>query len=255
MNITATIQARMGSKRLPGKVLREIAGKPLLLWQVERLRCSRLIDRIVIATSTSSQDDSIVNFCTNNCIDYYRGSEDDVLSRIANLIDDLDIDLHVECFGDSPLIDPQIIDEFIGFYLKNAANIDYLTNTLKTTYPPGMEVSVYSGEVLQKVNSLISADDPLREHVGFNITRFKKLFKLKNLEAPKNFNYPDIYLEVDTQDDFTLVQNIILNLHNKNKDYFSLVEILNYLHEKPDLAGVNRAVHRRWKSLRDSNCA
>lgn len=254
MKITATIQARMGSKRLPGKVLREIAGKPLLLWQVERLRNSRLIDRIVIATSTSTQDDSIANFCIKNGIEFYRGSENDVLSRVANLIGDLDVDIHVECFGDSPLVDPQIIDEFIGFYLKYSSNIDYVTNALNTTYPPGMEVSVYSGEILQRVNSLISADDPLREHVGFNITRFKQLFKLKNLEAPKKFKYPDIYLEVDTKTDFILIENIILNFNNKSKYYFGLAEILNYLHENPHLVDINRDVQRRWKLLRDSNC-
>lgn len=255
MKITATIQARMGSTRLPGKVLMAIAGKPMLQWQIERLKNCRLIDRIVVATSINPHDDEIVNFCVDNSVEFYRGSEDDVLSRLACLVEDLNVQLHVECYGDSPLVDPQIVDEFIGFYLKNSSKFDYVTNTLKTTYPPGMEVSIYSGEILRRVNAFVSFDDPLREHVGFNVTRFKQLFRLKNLEAPKHFRYPDVYLEVDTKSDLVLIEKIILDLSVGNKGYFGLAEILNYLHDRPHLAGVNKMVPRRWKLLRDINSA
>ena len=115
--IVASIQARMGSTRLPGKVLADICGKPMLLWQVERIRKSRLIDEVVVATTTSSKDDQIEQFCIKNKISFYRGSEEDVLKRISSLIKDFKINLHLEFCGDTPLSDPQIIDEFIGYYL------------------------------------------------------------------------------------------------------------------------------------------
>ena len=122
MKIIATIQARMGSTRLPGKVLKDICGKPMLLWQVDRIKKSRLIDDVIIATTTSPKDDEIVQFGIKNNIKYYRGSEDDVLNRVASLICKFGIDLHIEFCGDSPLPDPQLIDEFIGYYLKNQDN-------------------------------------------------------------------------------------------------------------------------------------
>ena len=118
MNITATIQARMNSKRLPGKVLENILGKPMLQWQIERLKRSRLVDDIILATTDSKKDDPIQELCEKLNIKFYRGSENDVLGRVNNLLQKYDVEIHLECFGDSPLIDPQIIDEFIGFFKK-----------------------------------------------------------------------------------------------------------------------------------------
>ena len=100
----------MGSSRLPGKVLKSINDKPMLLWQIERIRRSRLIDNIIVATSNSELDNEIVKLCIENEIQYFRGSENDVLARVANLLEINDVDIHVECYGDSPLIDPQLID-------------------------------------------------------------------------------------------------------------------------------------------------
>ena len=117
MNITATIQARMNSKRLPGKVLENIMSKPMLQWQIERLKRSRLVDDIIIATTDSKQDDPIQKLCEKLNIKFYRGSENDVLGRVNNLLQKFDVEIHLECFGDSPLLDPQIIDEFIGFFM------------------------------------------------------------------------------------------------------------------------------------------
>ena len=155
MKIVATIQARMGSTRLPGKVLKDICGKPMLLWQVERIKRSRLIDDVIIATTTSSIDDEIVQFCIENNIKYFRGSEDDVLNRVASLIQKFGIDLHAEFCGDSPLPDPQLIDEFIGYYLKNQDNFDYVSSSMETTYPPGQEITLYRGITLIELNEFM----------------------------------------------------------------------------------------------------
>lgn len=254
MKIVASIQARLGSSRLPGKVLKEICGKPMLHWQVERIRRSRLIDNVVIATSTNPLDDEIEAFCHENSIDCYRGSEDDVLNRIASLIRDLNVNLHVECYGDSPLTDPQLIDEFIGYYLKYQDQVDFVSSTIKTTYPPGLEVVVYPGTVLDKLEQELPSNDPMREHVGYNITRFPDTFRLISMEAPPWFHQPDVYLEVDTAADFQVMQYVIGYFVEKGMEHFTLAQVLDMLRSNPKLTLLNSREERRWKTLRmDSN--
>ena len=253
MNITATIQARMGSSRFPGKTLYEICGKPMLLWQVNRIKLSRLIDQVVVATSTSSKDDSIQKFCLENNIKCFRGSEDDVLQRVTSLLQEYNVDLHVECYGDSPLVDPQIIDEFIGAYLKEYDKRNYLSSALVTSYPPGQEVTVYDASLLIEANELASPADPMREHVGYNITRLLDNVVKKSLVAPAHFNYPDVYLEVDTYDDMEMVKSVISHFYSNSCEHFSLSEILSYIRQNPQLIELNNNVHRRWKDFRDEN--
>ncbi len=250
MKIVASIQARLGSTRLPGKVLKDINGKPMLLRHVERLRRSRLLDDVIVATTTNPNDDKIVEFCINNNITFYRGSENDVLDRISSMIKEKNIDVHVECFGDSPLTDPHIVDEVIGYYLKYQADIDFVSNSLKTTYPPGQEVLVYKAECLSKVNKIIAKDDPLREHVSIHITQNPSEFRLINLEAPKYYHYPNIYLEVDTLEDFKMISIIFNYFDDKNIEHFSLAEILEFLSQNNELININNQVERRWKEFR-----
>jgi spore coat polysaccharide biosynthesis protein SpsF len=251
MNIIASVQVRMGSSRLPGKVLKDIHGKPMLLWHIERIKRSRLIDDVIVATTTSSKDDEIAYFCKQNKISYYRGSEHDVLNRIASVIRHYKIDIHVEFCGDSPLIDPQIIDEFVGFYLKNQTTYDYVSNSMKTTYPPGQEIAVYRGGVLSEVDKTLSAEDPLREHVGYNITRFPDKYNLASLKAPKWYHQPEVYLEVDTENDLQMIRQLIGYFVEKGVDHFTLSQILDLLEKEPEIIQINNKEVRRWKELRD----
>lgn len=252
INMVATIQARMGSTRLPGKVLKNICGKPMLLWQIERLKNSRLIDQIIVATTTSSKDDEIVEFCNTNQIKYFRGSENDVLSRICDLIKKYNIDLHLEFHGDSPLVDFQIVDEYIGYFLKNINKIDYLSNSLKTSYPPGLEFSIYKSSVLLEVNNLINSKDKYREHVGFNITRFKEKYQIKCLLAQEIFNYPNIYLEVDTAEDLEVIRKIFSYFKSSKTKYFDTHQIIEMLLDNKKIIEINNKVERRWKKFRES---
>ena len=251
MNITASIQARIGSSRLPGKVLKDICGKPMLQWQVERLLRSSLVDNVVVATTTNSIDDRIEDFCDNLGFSCYRGSEEDVLGRIAGLVRDLKVDLHVECYGDSPLIDPQIVDEFIGYFLKHADYCDYVSSALKTTYPPGLEVTLYTGSVLLETNVLVAHNDPLREHAGYNVTRFSERYRLISLEAPPYYHYPDTYLEVDTKEDLEVIRAVIGHFAVRDQGHFTLSQILDMVRDNPDLMSRNDDVERRWKALRN----
>lgn len=250
MKIVASIQARLGSTRLPGKVLKKINGKPMLLRHIERLRRSRLLDEIIVATTTNPSDDAIVEFCKANGVKYYRGSEDDVLDRIASMIDEHNIDIHVECFGDSPLTDPHIVDEVVGYYLKNREKFDFVSNSLATTYPPGQEVLVYEGKCLVDANRTVPKDELLREHVSIHITQNPEKYRIKNLEAPEYYHFPDIYLEVDTPEDFEMISEIFNHFDNKGFSHFSLAQILDFLLENSDLVELNNKVQRRWKEFR-----
>lgn len=253
MNITASIQARLGSTRLPGKVLKDICGKPMLQWQVERLQRSRLLDTVVVATTTNPSDDVIETFCRERGIDCYRGSEEDVLGRIATLVRERGVDLHVECFGDSPLVDPQIVDEFIGYYLRFKDSVDYVSSALKTTYPPGLEVALYPGEVMLQTDAAVAMDDPLREHAGYNITRFSERFRLVSLEAPSYYHYPDIYLEVDVKEDLEVMRALVGHFVEQGQDHFTLSQILDMVRAHPKILEHNAGVERRWKALREEN--
>jgi spore coat polysaccharide biosynthesis protein SpsF len=250
MEITATIQARMGSSRLPGKVLSNIFGKPMLIRQVERLKRSKFINRIIIATTENSIDEKIKEVCEHYEIEYFRGSEKDVLERLSSLIIKKNIDIHVECFGDSPLIDPIIIDRMINIFLKKDGKGVFVSNSIKTTYPPGMEVNIYKGSTLIDVNKRINISDPLREHVGFNITRFPEFYKVTNIEAPKSLNRPNIYLEVDTKEDLKLIKIIFSHFLSKNIEFFSLKDIILFLNDYPELISINNNIERRWKKYR-----
>ena len=255
MKIVASIQARMGSSRLPGKVLKDIFGRPMLLWHVERVKRSRLLDDVIVATTSSEKDSEIEAFCEQYSVLCYRGPEDDVLNRIASLIRHHQIDVHVEICGDSPLTDPQIIDEFVGYYLKHQHSYDYVSSAMKTTYPPGQEVIVYRGGVLSELDRSLSVDDPMREHVGYNITRFPDRYRLASLEAPDWLSEPEAYLEVDTQADLEMIQQLIGYFAEKGVEHFTLSQILDLLRRHPEIMQLNRAEERRWKSLRKNSSA
>lgn len=250
MNIIASIQARMGSSRLPGKVFKTINGKPMLLWQVERLRHSKFIKDIVVATTTCKSDNILAEFCLENGISVYRGSENDVLGRIAGLIKHFSIDIHVECFGDSPLIDPQIIDEYVNIFLERN-DLEFISNSIRTTYPPGAEVIIYKGATLLEAEKLVDIDDPFREHVSIHIYKNPDIFKCKNITAPDNLNYPELFLEVDTEEDFEVVKTIICHFEKLRKPYYSLRKIIDYMLNNPELAKTNQKIERRWKKFRE----
>ncbi len=250
MKITATVQARMGSSRLPGKVLKLIGGKPMLQRQIERIKRSRLIDEIVVATTNSHNDDPIVDLARQLQVNIFRGSEDNVLGRIAGLLKEYHVDLHVELIGDSPFSDPQIIDEIIGFYLKYQDCYDYVSNGTKVSYPSGMEVNVYPASVLLEANSLVAPDDPLREHVDIHISKNKR-FRTACLEAPPHFYNPDIYLEVDTEKDFQMVSAVFEHFDKSGKEHFSLSQILDFLADRPELVMHNQNEERRWRIFKE----
>ena len=254
MNIGACIQARMNSERLPGKVLVNIEGKPMLQWQIERLKKSKLINNIYVATTTSIKDDPIEILCKKLGVKVYRGSENNVLKRVCELLRKFNVDIHVECFGDSPMVDPQLIDKFLDYFLKHHKDIDFLSSSLESSYPAGLEVSIYKSEVLFEVDKSLKENDSFREHVGFNITRKPNIYRLFSLVAPEDLRRPDIYLEVDTKKDLYFIKKIFQHFSKKKKNkFFGTKEIIDFLNRNPHLIKINQQEERRWKILRERN--
>ncbi|MFZ5447595.1 MAG: cytidylyltransferase domain-containing protein [Thermodesulfobacteriota bacterium] len=248
MKIAATIQARMGSTRLPGKVLKPILGKPMLALQIERIQQCRLIDEIIIATTVAPQDEAIVTLARELGVNYFRGSEDDVIGRVVGALKAFAVDLHVEFMGDNPIPDPLLVDAIIGYYLKNADRYDYVTNALKTTYAPGFEVFVYPAAVLYDAESRIT-EPKLREHVGIHINRYPDRYRLCNLEAPPWYYYPNLHLEVDTPEDFAVITAIFEHFYLNNPG-FTMSQVIDFMKANPDLLAANAQVERRWKAFR-----
>ena len=246
--ITATIQARLGSSRLPGKVLKPILGRPMIARQIERIQQSRLIDEVVIATSTAPENDALARLAAEMGIGCFRGSEDDVLGRVAGALRASAADLHVEFQGDNPMPDALLVDAIVGFFLKHADDYDYVTNSMKTTYPPGAEVSVYPAAVLYDAERH-ATDAKLREHVGIHIYQHPERYRIRNLEAPAWLRCPDLHLEVDTDEDFEVVNAIFEALYPANPG-FSLQQAIAFA-TSSGLGEKNKDVARRWQAFRE----
>ena len=223
----------MGSTRLPGKVLKDIAGRPMLSYQMERLRRVKRAERIVVATTDQPADDAIARFCQKEKIACVRGSEHDVLARYHLAIERFPADVVVRITADCPLIDPAIVDEAIAAY-----EPDYVSNMLETTYPYGMAVEVFSAQALREAHR--EAKDPAeREHVTPFIWRRPQRYRLKSLTMAPNLSHHR--WTVDTPEDFELVSRLLKTL----KPHFTLQDVLAVLDEHPDWCAINAHVEQK----------
>ena len=233
MSTAIVVQARMGSTRLPGKVLKDIAGRPMLSYQMERLRRVKRVERIVVATPDHPADDAVERFCQKEKIACVRGSEDDVLARYHLAIERFPADVVVRITADCPLIDPAIVDEAIAAY-----EPDYVSNMLEKTYPYGMAVEVFSAQTLREAHR--EAKDPAeREHVTPFIWRRPQRYRLKSLTMTPNLSHHR--WTVDTPEDFELVSRLLKTL----KPRFTLQDVLAVLDEHPDWCAINAHVEQK----------
>lgn len=239
--IVATIEARMTSTRLPGKVLKLACGKPMLELMVERLRRVPSLDGIVIATTVNAADDPIVALAQRLGVGFWRGSEDDVLQRVLDAATAHKIDVIVETTGDCPLIDPDVVEECIQVYQESGVN--YVSNVLERTYPVGMDTQVFATGVLADVAR--RTNDPVdHEHVSLYIYRHPEIYSLKNVPAPLGLRRPDLALTLDTSEDYALIARIFEALYPANSA-FGLRDVLAFLEREPALARLNAHVRRK----------
>ncbi|MEQ2009123.1 MAG: glycosyltransferase family protein [Limisphaerales bacterium] len=241
MKIVCTIEARMKSSRLPGKVLLPVCGKPLLELMIERLRQVPELDGIVIATTADPSCQPIEDLAKRLGVGCFRGSEDDVLDRVLRSAQSAQADLIVELTGDCPLMDPDLVSEVIREF--RSRDVDYCANVLQRTHPRGMDVQVFPTKVLARVAELTNNPSD-REHVSIYIYSHPELFRLHNVTSSLSAEDADLRLTVDTPDDFKLVSEIFQRLHPANPR-FRLADILKLMREHPELRSINSHVRQK----------
>jgi spore coat polysaccharide biosynthesis protein SpsF len=238
--VVIIIQARMGSTRLAGKVLNPIAGRPMLSYQLERLRRCKEAQDIVLATTTLPADNAIVTFCEVEGVACTRGSEQDVLSRYAEAARVVNATIVVRITSDCPLIDPALVDNAIAAF-RSDEGCDYLSNMIQPTWPYGMAVEVMSRAVLDEANA--EAREAIeREHVTPFIYWRPERYRLKSLIME-----PDLSSHrwtVDTPEDLELISKILTALYPSNPE-FDMNDVLNLLQHHPGWELINRHIVQR----------
>ena len=239
--ISIIVEARMGSTRLPGKVMKKILNQPVLQLQIDRLKQVKLADEIIVATTKNKSDLRIVNLAKKNKIKYFQGDEDNVMKRVKNTAEKFKTEVIVSITGDCPLIDPAIIDQAIGLYKIN--NIDYVSNCHVRSFPDGMDVQVYSFKSLLKSYRMTTSKIN-REHVTLHIRKNPKVFRTIHFQANSEENWPDLGLTLDEEKDFILIKKIFQKFKKKRK-VFSLTDILRLLRKNKSLLKINEKVKRK----------
>jgi len=237
MHRVVIVQARMTSTRLPGKVLMDLAGRPLLQRELERLqRCERA-DDIVLAITTNDADDPLVALADRLGVRWHRGSEHDVLARYLGAAREASADLVVRVTGDCPLIEPAETDAVIGAL--EAQRVDYASNILERTLPRGLDTEALWRDVLERTGRLATSR-PAREHVTwFCRSERPDLFELHSVRRP--YDAADLRWTVDTPQDLELVRRLYAELGLADAPR-PVAEVIAHVRAHPELAAVNAAV-------------
>ncbi len=239
MRTVAIIQARMGSSRLPGKVLKDIGGKPMLLWAVERARRATRVDAVGVATTDDPADDPIAALCTAHEIPVFRGSVFDVLDRFYRAAQAFRADVVVRVTGDCPLIDPGVMDETIAAFFESG--VDFAANRLpppwKRTYPIGLDTEVCSFAGLER--AWREAAEPYeREHVMPYFYDQDGRFRVRVVDHDPD--YGALRWTVDTPADLELLRQIVERF--EGREDFSWLEVLELVQREPELTRINADV-------------
>lgn len=241
MRIIATIEARMASSRLPGKVLRPAAGQSMLAHLVRRLSAVPSLDGIIVATTVNPQDDPIVQAAAALGVGCSRGSEDDVLTRVIEAARSGGAEVVVEITGDCPIIDPEIVEQAIRMFQANAC--DYLSNAVVRSYPDGMDVQVFRLAALER-SAAMTTDRLDREHVTLHIRNHPDLFSQIHLVAPPELHWPELGLTLDEVADYELLRRMIEHFEPA-QPLFGCLDAVRVLRANPDWVEVNRSVLRK----------
>lgn len=243
MKVVCLVQARVGSTRLPGKILKEICGKTILHHEIDRLKKCKEIDEIVIATTDKEDDDKIVNEAKKLSVKYFRGSENDVLSRFYYAAKENNADIVVRVTSDCPCIDFEILDKMLIYFKEKykEKQVDYLSNTIKRTYPRGYDIEIFTFSALEK--SYINAKKEYeREHVTPYI--YDKTNNFLKLSFENKEDYSKYRVTLDTIEDFIVIKNIFENLYYKNP-YFKLNDVVQYLNNNLHIVDINKHIEQK----------
>ena len=243
----AIVNVRLGSSRLPGKVLKPFGNVTALDILHSRISLSGMVNEIIVNTSVNPIDDAIIEHCERRNYSFHRGSEDDVLARTVSACDAYDIDNFVEVYGDCPLIDFRIIDRAIKIF--EQGEWDFVGNDLKTTYPPGFEVEIVNAAALR--HSADECTDPdIREHGTLYIRLNKSKYNVMNFEYERQLESIP-HLTLDTPEDYELITKVYQICFEQHGPGFSVENILDLFDERPDLMDLNSNVARKWSQYRE----
>tara|TARA_B100000886_G_scaffold338178_1_gene300453 strand:- start:160 stop:939 length:780 start_codon:yes stop_codon:yes gene_type:complete len=243
--IDIIVEARTNSKRLPGKVLKKVFKKTLLELMIERLKRIKFAKNIIIATTELKVDDEIVAIARKSNIKYFRGSTNDVLGRVLSAAIKFKTDVIVEITGDSPLVDPEISDLIIKFFLDNHHKFDYVSNDLgihnkkyKMTSSLGLSTKVFFTKLLKEIN-LKTSNLIDREHVVNYIVKNDKKYKLYNYKVNKTLSRPDLRFTLDYKEDLLVIKKIYQEFYN-TKPFFNSYDIINFMDKNPEIKNLNK---------------
>jgi len=239
------IQARMGSTRLPGKVLLELGGRPVIENVVRRCKAAMLVERVVVATTELPEDDRIIAWCRENHVDCVRGSSEDVLQRYIVAASAFDCNNIVRVTADCPLVDPGILDAMLC--LHHSAGSDYTSNVIPPTFPVGFDAEVVNTEILKKVDAVATLKSH-REHVTMYIRENIQQFVTTNLSF--GMDHDKIRLTLDRQEDYQLLKMVFDNFAGSD-GFFSIYQVLNFLAQNPELVSINSSIDR-FEGMRKS---
>lgn len=234
------VQARCGSSRLPGKVMGDICGKPMLQRQLERLRWGIQMDKLVVATSTHSDDDPIETMCRENQLTCFRGPLNDVMRRFVECAKTHGIDHIVRVGGDDPLIDWECCNALVKRHSKNPS--DFLYASHREGWPYGAAAELIRRDALEKIHAKTDAA-LYREHTIPYFFDHPGDFRIEKLAAPPAVHRPDYFFSVDYREDFALVQKIFTKLIDRFGEFFEFERVIELLDQTPDLLEGNQHLH------------
>ncbi|MFC2124717.1 cytidylyltransferase domain-containing protein [Bacteroidota bacterium] len=249
MKIGAIIQARMSSSRLPGKVLKKLpfhSNLTILDQIIFRLKRSKHINQIIVATSNNPEDRAILDWAKNNNHEVFTGELHNVLNRYYDCAKAYSLDIIVRITGDCPCIDPHIVDQTITHHISSQADFTNLGEV--RTFPIGLDTAVFNFPVLETARKNANSDYEFEHVTTYFYKTHPENFKIERIKAPKELNFPEIRLALDTIDDYNFLCAIFAELGNNNR-FFDTYEILELLNKKPWLKSLNskilqKKVHR-----------
>jgi spore coat polysaccharide biosynthesis protein SpsF len=229
------LQARMSSTRLPGKVMSQINGHPMIYWEISRISKAKLVNKTVVAISDQSSDDILANYLESIHQEYIRGSLDNVLGRYVKAEENYNPSAIIRLTADCPLVMPELIDQFLEIFHKS--DFDYLSNTLELSYPDGLDIEIIKPGIFKKLLEFNLSEEE-KEHVTLGIYSRKDKFRTHNVSNKTNIS--DFRWTVDTLDDLAFVKSVYAHFESKEMN-FTFEDVLKYVTDNPNL---NRIMSR-----------
>ena len=223
------LQARMSSTRLPGKVLMEVNGKPMIYWQIQRILRSKKVSKLVVATSEHPTDDILVEYLKSINCDFVRGSLDDVLSRFIKVENIYNPEVIIRLTADCPLVMPDLIDSMLEKFYE--AKVQYLSNIIELTYPDGLDIEIIKAGTLNKLSTMNPSISE-QEHVTLGI--INRMDQFSSFSVVNGSNLSRYRWTVDTKEDLIFIKEIFRKFKDKETD-FNFEDLINYFKAYPNL--------------------